>query len=130
MKITTFDPIIVSPKAADVVKLFEEMGFEKTHSPVTVTETIDIPSTRMKDSNGFHVDVAEVTHITQDMTYIRMNVDEFDEAYNILTSFGFRNTRGDRALETGHSKSATMVSDSGLIIALVKHIKKDSEQAQ
>jgi predicted RNA binding protein YcfA (HicA-like mRNA interferase family) len=31
MKITTFDPIIVSPKADDVIKVFEELGFEKTH---------------------------------------------------------------------------------------------------
>ena len=123
MKITTFDPLILSPKADDVIKVFEALGFERTHAPVTVTETMDIPSTRMKDSNGFHLDVADISIIPRDMTYIRMNVDNFAEAYDILIKHGFKNTRGDGTLETGYSKSATMVSPSGFTIALVEHIK-------
>ena len=124
MKITGFNPLIVSSKADDLVKVFEELGFQRTHAPVTVTETMDIPSTRMKDSNGFHLDVADIEQLPQDLTYIRMNVDDFEEAYNILTAHGFKNTRGNRTLDSRYATSATMVSPAGLTIALVKHIKK------
>ena len=52
-----------------------------------------------------------------------MNVDDFDEAYGILTAHGFTNTRGDGTVDTKSSKAATMVSPSGFRIVLVKHIK-------
>ena len=39
MQITTFNPMILSPKADEVIALFEELGFEKHHTPVTQTET-------------------------------------------------------------------------------------------
>lgn len=123
MKITTFDPIILSPKADDVIKVFEALGFEKTHAPVTATETQDIPSVRMKNVDGFHVDVADLKEMPRDNTMIRMNVDNFEEAYKILTEHGFTNTRGDSTLETKSATVATMVSPSGFMIALVKHNK-------
>lgn len=125
MKITTFDPLIVSPKAGDAIKVFEALGFEKTHAPVTQTETGENHTVRMKDVNGFHVDVSQVDSFPQDVIYIRMNVDDFEEAYAILTAHGFTNTRGDETLDTKSAKEATMVSQSGFRIALVKHIKKE-----
>ena len=124
MKITSFDPIIISPKADDVIKVFEALGFEKTHTPVTETETRDIPSVRMKNSDGFRLDVADVKDLPRDLMEIRMNVDNFEEAYGILTAHGFTNTRGDSTLETKSATAATMVSPSGFMIALVKHNKK------
>ena len=54
----------------------------------------------MKDENGFHVDVANLEIIPKDMTYIRMNVDNFAEAYDILIAHGFKNTRGDGTIDT------------------------------
>ena len=123
MTITTFDPLIVSAQAADAIKVFEALGFEKTHAPVTTTETGDVSTVRLKDANGFHVDVAQVDAFAQDMTMIRMNVDDFEAAYNILKDHGFTNTRGDDTLDAKSSKEATMVSPSGFRIALVKHIK-------
>ena len=124
MKITSFDPIIISPKADDVIKVFEALGFEKTHTPVTETETRDIPSVRMKNSDGFRLDVADVKDLPRDLMEIRMNVDNFEEAYGILTAHRFTNTRGDSTLETKSATAATMVSPSGFMIALVKHNKK------
>ncbi len=125
MKITTFDPIIITRNGDAVVETFEALGFEKTHAPVTDTGHGDVQSYRMKDSNGFHVDVAcSISNISQDMAFIRMNVDNFEEAYNILIDHGFRNTRGDKTLDTQSAKAATMVSPSGFTIALVEHIKK------
>lgn len=125
MKITTFDPIIITRNGDAAVETFEALGFEKAHAPVTDTGHGDVQSYRMKDSNGFHVDVAcSISNISQDMTFIRMNVDNFEEAYNILIDHGFRNTRGDKTLDTQSAKAATMVSPSGFTIALVEHIKK------
>lgn len=124
MKITTFDPMIISSKAGDIIELFGELGFKKTHAPVTSVEAGDFPSYRMKDENGFHVDVADAKQVERDMTFIRMNVDDFEEAYNILTAHGFKNTKGDRIIDTKSAKAATLASPSGFIIVLVKHIKK------
>ena len=123
MKISTFDPIILTSKFDDTVSLFEALGFEKKHAPVTDTGAHEVRSFRMKDANGFHVDVSDMKDIPQDLIYIRMNVDDFEEAYGILTAHGFTNTRGDGTLNTKSAKEATMVSPSGFKIALVKHIK-------
>ena len=123
MKITTFDPMIISPKAEDAIKVFEALGFKKTHSPVTETEAGDVQCVRMKDENGFHIDVADLTTIPKDMTYIRMNVDNFAEAYDILKAHGFTNTRGDGTIDTKSAKAATMVSPSGFTISLIEHMK-------
>ena len=68
MKITTFDPLITSAKADEAIKLFEELGFKKTHTPTTALETTDVTSTRMKDENGFHVDIAQWDGLPQDIT--------------------------------------------------------------
>ena len=107
----------------DVIKVFEALGFEKTHAPVTTTEIGNVPSVRMKNADGFHVDVADLNIVQRDNVMIRMNVDNFEEAYGILTAHGFTNTRGDGTLETKSSAEATMVSPSGFKIALVKHNK-------
>ena len=117
MKITSFNPMIVSPKAKEAIAVFEALGFKKTHAPVTETEAGEISCVRMKDENGFHVDVANLEIIPKDMTYIRMNVDNFAEAYDILTAHGFKNTRGDGTIDTKSSKAATMVSPSGFTIS-------------
>ena len=124
MKITTFDPLIISPKAEDAINVFKDLGFEKTHAPVTETESGEVLTIRMKHENGYHVDVADAKSFPRDETIIRMNVDDFDEAYNILIAHGFKNTRGDKTLDTKSAIAATMVSPTGFKIALVKHIKK------
>lgn len=123
MKITTFDPLILSPKSGDVVKLFEELGFEITHDPVTKVEIGEVQTTRLKNESGFHIDVANIGNIPNDRMLIRMNVDNFEEAYDIFIKHGFKNTRGDNTLDTKSAIEATMVSPSGFSVALVKHIK-------
>ena len=88
MKITSFNPLIVTKNAAETIKLFEELGFEVKHT-------------------------------------IRMNVRDFDEAFEFLTSKGFKNAQGDRITDTGSSKATMMVSPSGFAINLIEHIRKD-----
>ena len=123
MKITTFNPMILSPKAEDVIKLFEDLGFEKTHAPIVETGKSQIRSTRMKNADGFHIDIADVKNMPQDKTIIRMNVDNFDEAFEMLTAKGFTHAGGEQAVETASNKSALMTSPSGFAFDLCQHIK-------
>ena len=123
MKITTFDPIIVTPDFDNVVSLFEALGFEKKHAPVTDTGKQKMLSFRMKHPEGYHVDVADSPDAERDITYIRMNVDNFDEAYDIFMAHGFTNPRGDGTIDSKSSKAASLISPSGFRLALVQHIK-------
>ena len=123
MKITTFNPMILSPKADEAIKLFEELGFEKKHAPVVETGKGQVRSIRMKNADGFHIDIADVKSMPQDMTIIRMNVDDFDEAYDMLEKKGFTHPGGKQAVETESNKSALMTSPSGFAFDLCQHIK-------
>ncbi len=124
MKITSFNPLIVTKDPEAAIKLFEELGFERRHKKTGINDK-DITSVSMKDRNGFHVDVANSDVIPQDITAIRMNVDNFDEAYELLTAHGFKNAQGEKVTDTGSSRATLMVSPSGFAINLVKHIKKN-----
>lgn len=125
MKITTFNPMILSKNADDIIKLFEELGFERRHKVDNIDDK-DISSVRMKDPNGFYVDVASVASMKQDMTTMRMNVRDFDEAYEFLKSRGFKNARGeDHSVDSEHARSCLMIAPSGFSIQLTQHIRKD-----
>ena len=123
MKITTFNPQIITKDAQPLVKLFEELGFEKRHSPKGIGELV-VTGIRMKDNNGFAVDISVPNaDLPQDIASIRMNVDNFEQAYDLLVSHGFRNYYGDHIVERDSSKSALMIAPSGFSINLVQHIK-------
>lgn len=123
MKITTFNPQIITKDAETVAKLFEELGFEKRHNPKGIGE-LDVTGIRMKDANGFYLDISQPNmQVPQDLAVIRMNVDNFTEAYELLTAQGFKNFYGDQMVGTKSSESAIMISPSGFVINLVQHIK-------
>ena len=124
MKITSFNPLIVTRDADAVITLFEALGFERRHNIQANTGTTDFNSVRLKDANGFHVDVANVPTTPQDRLLIRMNVDDFDEAYAFLTERGFTNPRGGQTVDTKSNKSCMMVSPSGFAFDLCVHIKE------
>lgn len=123
MKITSFNPLIIAKDTKEIVEVFEELGFERRHLSEDVDNRDDISSVRMKDANGFYVDVTQNERVPQTMTAIRMNVDNFDEAYEFLKSKGFVNTRGDKVTDTGSAKATMMASPSGFMISLIEHIK-------
>ena len=127
MKITSFNPLIVTNHAEEIVGLFEALGFEKKHAPSATSAAGNAYTAyRMKDANGFHVDVTSMSvPMPQDNTSIRMNVDDFDEAYQLLVDHGFKPANGKPVTEAESSKGVTMVSPSGFGIAIVKHIKKE-----
>ena len=128
MKITTFNPQIITKDAEPIVKLFEELGFEKRHNPDGIGD-LNVEGIRMKDANGFYLDISmPKVDLPQDVTVIRMNVDDFDEAYKMLTERGFKNFYGDKTVETESSKSALMISPSGFAINLVQHIKNKGKE--
>ena len=120
LKITTFNPMIVTKDAAPIIALFEALGFEQRHHKTGINDS-DIHTTRMTDASGFHVDVAEA-HVERDITTIRMNVDDFDEAREMLESHGFTPSPAG-IITDASSKSIGMFSPSGFSISLVHHIK-------
>jgi hypothetical protein len=124
MKITAFNPQIVTKDSEPLIRLFEEMGFEKRHTKEGIGK-FDITAVRMKNPDGFHVDIshADVGQANDTVT-IRMNVDDFNEAYRLLTEHGFVNEFEGRIAETGSSRNAVMSSPSGLKITLIQHIRK------
>ena len=123
MKITTFNPQIITTDAESAAQFFEELGFEKRHNPTGIGE-LDVTGIRMEDPNGFHLDISQPdTQLPRDLIAIRMNVDNFEEIYDKLISHGFKNFYGDNIVETGSSKSAIMISPSGYAINLVQHLK-------
>ena len=122
MKITTFNPEIFTKDAAPIIKLFEELGFEQTHNK-TGDEQVEFSAHRMKNADGFHVDIVEAPSTPREITAIRMNVDDFDAAYEMLIKRGFHEAQGF-GNKTESSRYAIMVSPTGFIIDLVKHIPK------
>ena len=126
MKITGFNPLIVTKNAEPIIKVYEQLGFEVHHNLKASTGTKGIKSIRMKDSNGFYVDISEIENFSlpQDLSLIRMNVDDFEEAYNFLKSKGFVNPNGDNTVDTKTNKSAMLRSPSGFAFDLCQHIKE------
>ena len=122
MKITGFNPLIVTKDAEAAIKMFEELGFERRHSLDANTGTTDFTSVRMKNAEGFYVDIANLP-VEQDLTLIRMNVDDFDEAYNFLLSKGYTNPRDGQTVDTKTNKSCMMKSPTGFAFDLCQHIK-------
>ena len=123
MKITTFNPQIITSDAESIVKVFEALGFERRHQQEGIGN-LDVLGIRMKDSDGHYVDISEVDiGLKEDKVAIRMNVDNFDEAYEKLTSLGFKNIYGRHQVDTETAKSAMMISPGGFGINLVEHKK-------
>ena len=126
LTITSFNPMIVTKDAEAAIALFEALGFERRHMKTGINDE-DITSVRMRytgeDGKVFHVDVASAP-VERDITTIRMNIRDFDEAYKLLEAKGFKNVQGERITETGSSKSTMMISPSGFPINITEHIRK------
>ena len=125
MNITSFNPIIVTKDAEAVIALFEALGFERRHLKTGINGK-DISAVSMRytgeDGKVFHVNIASAP-VPQDITTIRMNVSDFDEAYRMLEEKGFKNAQGGKITDTGTSKATMMVSPSGVSISVSEHIK-------
>ena len=118
MKITTFNPQIITKNAEPIIALFKELGFDVRHDQEGIGE-LNVEGIRMKNPDGFYLD----TDLPRDMVGIRMNVDDFDEAYQLLLKNGFKNVYGEKTVDTATSKSAVLISSSGFAINLIQHTK-------
>lgn len=123
MKITTFNPMIVTNRPDEVLKFFEQWGFTKKHAPTMKAASGDeFIDYRLQSEEGFYMDVAAVNKpLPAEVTAIRINVEDFDEAYNWLTSVGFFSHDG--VFETEHVKGAMMSGPVGFSIFLLQHLK-------
>ena len=128
MKITSFHPSIVTKNAEATIALFEALGFERRHTKTGING--HVTSVTMKytgeDGKEFRVSISEAP-VPQDITSIRMNIRDFDEAYQLLEEKGFKNAQGDKITDTGTSKATMMVSPSGFPINISEHIRKEDE---
>ena len=125
MKITTFNSFIATSKPDETIRLFEELGFVRHHRKegIEIAERDDTVI-RMKDANGFYLDILQSdSELGRDTMGIRMNVDDFDTAYELLQQHGFKNIYGDETVKTSSSKAAMMVAPSGFTICVIEHIK-------
>lgn len=98
MTVTTFNPAIITKNAEETIALFEALGFERRHMKTGINN--------------------------QDISLIRINVRDFDEAYKMLEEKGFRQAKGFAPSTTASSKYAYLVSPSGFIVDLCQHVKK------
>lgn len=123
MKITGFNPSILTSNPDELIRLFEELGFEKTHNDDAESGIVS-GSVRMEYADEFHIDITTTERFSQDKTLIRMNVDEIDEAYKLLLEHGFHNAMGDGVIiEAEHFRGAHMVSPSGFEFMVMQHKK-------
>ena len=118
MKITTFSPLIVTNSIDKNVNLFESLGFEIVHKQNPEGDVYDFT---MRNADGFQIDLAKVD-IEKDITMIRMNVSNFDEAFASLQEKGFV-IKGGHVVETDSSKSAMVISPTGFAFDLCEHKK-------
>ena len=122
MKITTFNPLIITKDPEYAIKVFEALGFKRHHTKegIGINNVTDV---RMKDANGFHLDISQGDG---EWTMIRMNVDNLEEAIEFLEARGFHKARHEAAkdtIDTGSSRFNIMVSPSGFIFSVSEHTK-------
>ena len=123
MKITSFGPQVVVKDVDSVISLFKDLGFEMHHNMQNI-EDREIDGIVMKDSNGFRMNIIKDEKIPRDsLMEIRMNVDNFDEAYEFLSARGFAPPKGIEVVNAGSAKALPMVAPSGFMILVVQHIK-------
>ena len=123
MQITAFNPQIITKNAEPIIRLFEELGFEKRHTKKDIGDK-NVVDVVMKNAEGFHLDISQPEmELPHDIQAIRLNVRDFEETYDLLISRGFKNFYGDERVYTPSSKSAILLAPSGFVINLVEHIK-------
>ena len=126
MKITGFSPLIVTKDPESVMKVFEELGFERRHTKTDIEGGANT-NYNMKDANGNRINIASSETVPKDITSITMNVDDFQEAYDFLIAHGFVNPRGDKVTDTSSSKATMLFSPSGFPINISQHIKNEDQ---
>ena len=122
MKITGFRPLIVTKDQESVVKVFEELGFERRHRKTDIEGGENI-AVAMKDLNGNRISIASSDTIPQDLTGITINVDNFQEAYDFFIGKGFVDPRAGKVTNTSSSRATMLFAPSGFAVTISEHLK-------
>jgi len=123
MKITSFNPMIVAKDPVSVIQLYESLGFLISHRKEGIADK-DISSVRMKNEDGFHVDIA-TGDFPQDRVVIRMNVNDLEEACEMLMARGFKRAKNfSDTVDTPSSRFCILVSPSGFAINVIQHMEE------
>ena len=122
MKITSFNPLILTKNAEDIINLFEALCFEVKHRNDNIKDREGITAVRMKHEKGYHVDIVQSDAFDKDRMTIRINVDNFEEAYSFFEEHGFR-PYTEKPANTKSSKSISMIAPNGFWISICQHIK-------
>ena len=122
MKITGFRPLIVTKDSGSVIKVFEEIGFERRHHRTGI-ENGENELVVMQDADGNRVNIATSETVPQDLMGVSINVDNFQEAYDFFLSRGFINPRGDKVTDVAAAKGTMVIAPSGFVVTINEHIK-------
>ena len=122
MKITGFRPLIVTKDSEFVIKVFEEIGFERRHHRTGI-ENGENELVVMQDADGNRVNIATSETVPQDLMGVSINVDNFQEAYDFFLSRGFINPRGDKVTDVAAAKGTMVIAPSGFVVTINEHIK-------
>ena len=126
MTITSFNPLIVTKDAEATIALFEALGFKRRHTKTGINDN-DITSVRIRyegeDGKVFHVDVTSAP-VPQDITSVKMNVRDFEEAMKLFEEKGFTNMQGEKITNTGSSIATMVKSPSGYTVSVSEHIRE------
>lgn len=122
MKITSFYPMITTQHVDDLLKVYEDLGFEIAHKfdPHTV---VDSTQYILKDENGNRLCITNAKYLPRDMMAIHCNVDNFLEAKEYLLSKGYI-IANNNIIRTDSSVYATFVAPTGSLILIMEHLKK------
>ncbi len=125
MKITNFSPLIVTKNAAEAIAVFEALGFEKRHTKSGINGNVESVTMKYESEDGkeFYVSIAEAP-VPQDISTIRINVRDFEEAKKFFEDKGFTNTQGEKVTNTGTSVATMMVAPSGYSVSISEHIRE------
>lgn len=122
MKITSFHPMITTQHPDELLKVYEDLGFEIAHKldPHTITDTTQYI---LKDSNGNRLCITNAQFLPRDMAAIHCNVDNFEEAKAYLLSKGYTLAL-DKIFRTDTNVYATFVAPTGSMILIMEHLHK------
>ncbi|MCQ2050185.1 MAG: VOC family protein [Candidatus Saccharibacteria bacterium] len=88
MKVTAFNPALVTNNPDESIGFFKKLGF-KIIKKLTFDSVNDIEYI-LENESGQRMDIVYDEKIQKNMNVCRINVDDFDEAVNIFSEHGFK----------------------------------------
>lgn len=122
MKITSFNPSIVSTDPEKTIETFKSLGFEQKHHNSEASSKGN-SATILESPEGYRIGIYSTEISPRSFAAIHMNVDNIDEAVAHFEKLGFVNRRPNG--EGNRSARATMLfAPEGYAIEISEHIRK------